>query len=224
VRSLITEGVAEIVTNYDVDGIIFDDYFYPYPSSDSSSIFNDNSSYIEYAEDGMSLDDWRRENVNSIIRNVYAAVKSIDENCLFGVSPFGIWKNGTGGEDGSATTGLESYSSIYCDTVTWINNGYVDFVAPQLYWQFDSDSAPYAALCDWWDNAVSGTDVKLMISHGVYRYEEGEWDDPSSEILRQIEYAAEKKSYKGSLFYGYDEIKTNARGVADEIAQAYAEK
>lgn len=224
VRSLIAEGVAEIVTNYDVDGIIFDDYFYPYPSSDSSMVFNDSRSYSEYAEDGMSLEDWRRENVNSIIRNVYAAVKSIDKDCLFGVSPFGIWKNGSGSEDGSATNGLESYSAIYCDTVAWIKGGYIDFIAPQLYWQFNSGAAPYGALCDWWDSAVAKTDVKLMISHGVYRYEEGEWDNPTSEMLRQIQYASEKKSYRGSLYYGYDEIKTNARGVADEIAQAYAEK
>lgn len=181
VRELVVKGVQEIVDNYNVDGIVFDDYFYPYPAyntvSGSSEVvpFDDADTYAKYGGE-KSLENWRRENINSMVKAVHTAVKDERERCLFGVSPFGIWKNGYGDESGSLTRGSESYSMLYCDTVAWIKGGYVDYVAPQIYWSKDESAAPYNALCDWWNMIVDGTGVRLLVSHGAYRYEDG-WTD-----------------------------------------------
>lgn len=225
VRELVVKGVQEIVDNYNVDGIVFDDYFYPYPAyntvSGSSEVvpFDDADTYAKYGGE-KSLENWRRENINSMVKAVHTAVKDERERCLFGVSPFGIWKNGYGDESGSLTRGSESYSMLYCDTVAWIKGGYVDYVAPQIYWSKDESAAPYNALCDWWNMIVDGTGVRLLVSHGAYRYEDG-WTDPKGIITDQVTYSREKKNYRGSIYYGYFEVKNNIKGLNDELKGLY---
>lgn len=231
VRELICRGVEEIVRNYAVDGIVFDDYFYPYPvrytdekTGESRAYeFEDRHTYKQYNEAGLDIEDWRRNNVNMLVESVYKTVKQIDLSCIFGVSPFGIWENGYGDESGSLTTGTESYSELYCDTLAWIDGGYVDYIAPQLYWTNETASAPYDHLCDWWQERVSGKKVRLLISHGAYRYE-NDWIDPFGIMTSQIEYASQKHHYKGSLFYGYGAIAKNESGLLDELASIYADK
>lgn len=215
VRKLISDGVQEIAKNYSVDAILFDDYFYPYPAD--NAVYDDSASYAVYGKD-MKLDDWRRENVNSMIKASYDAVKAVNPSCYFGISPFGIWCNNDGMNEGSATRGLSAYHAIYCDAKAWINGGYIDFISPQLYWSFDNETASYGVLCDWWDNALSGTDIPLIISHGAYRTEE--WNDPM-EISNQVEYARSKPSYLGSAYYGYSAIKANTGGVTDCLKEVY---
>ncbi len=225
VRELVVRGVEEIVENYNVDGIVFDDYFYPYPAYETSSgeskvvPFDDADTYSAYGN-GASLENWRRENINTMVKAVFNAIKAKRERCLFGVSPFGIWKNGYGDESGSLSSGSESYSMLYCDTVAWIKGGYVDYVAPQLYWTKDEQSASFNALCDWWNMTVKGTGVRLLISHAAYRYEDG-WNEPSGIMTDQVTYAREKEYYRGSIFYGYDELKNNISGIKDELKGLY---
>ena len=224
VQALVTEGVAEIVRKYDVDGIVFDDYFYPYPVSDESgsqAAFHDEEAYKTYGG-GMNLEDWRRENINTIIRSVYNTVHSIDPECVFGVSPFAIWQNDNGKNGGSATNGFEGYHSLYCDALAWIDGGYIDYISPQIYWTFDTKSSAFDVLTKWWNAAVDGTDVKLIVSHASYRYEEGEWDSPEGQLSEQITFARAEKAYRGSMFYGYDEIRRNIRGASDDLLAAYS--
>ena len=216
VRSLVAAGVKEICENYDVDGIVFDDYFYPYPVKNAK--FDDADTYAEYG-DGMSLADFRRESVNELIRLTYDTVKSVDKGILFGVSPFGIWKNG--GKDGSDTKGLEAYDEIYCDALAWAKGGYVDYLAPQLYWTFDNASAPFATLSKWWNDALAGTGVRYYVNHGVYRYSDGTMQ--SGEITKQIENARTHDGYFGSMFYGYAALKANDGGVLDELKAIFEE-
>ncbi|MBR6650368.1 MAG: family 10 glycosylhydrolase [Clostridia bacterium] len=231
VRELICEGVAEIVENYEVDGIVFDDYFYPYPSyyedeetgERKIAEFDDRSTYEKYNNKSIDITDWRRENVNILVNDVYNVVKSIDNECLFGVSPFGIWKNGYGDESGSLSSGIESYYSLYCDSVAWINGGYIDYIAPQIYWTDETASAPYDKICDWWADRVSGTKVRLLISHGAYRYE-NDWESPSGIMTSQVQYASQKSFYKGSLFYGYKAIADNINNISDELIDLYISK
>ena len=215
VRSLISEGVREIAKNYPVDAILFDDYFYPYPAE--NAVYDDSAVFAEYGN-GLGLEDWRRENVNAMIKSSYDAVKDVNSDCYFGISPFGIWCNNDGSNGGSDTRGLSAYSAIYCDAKAWIQGGYIDFISPQLYWSFDTEAAPYGELCDWWDEALAGTDIPLIISHAAYRTEE--WSSPD-EITNQIRYARAKKSYLGSAFYGYSAIKANTGGVADCLKEIY---
>ncbi len=231
VRELICKGVAEIVENYDVDGIVFDDYFYPYPSyyNDEETgerrvaEFDDRAAYEKYNDNNLDITDWRRENVNALVSGVYNTVKGIDEDCLFGVSPFGIWKNGYGDESGSLSAGTESYYSLYCDSVAWIKGGYIDYIAPQIYWTNETSSAPYHKICDWWADRVEGTKVRLLISHGAYRYE-NDWESPKGIMTSQVQYASGKQLYQGSLFYGYKAIAENINGLYDELTDLYNSK
>lgn len=222
VRETVAEGVREIVENYDVDGIVFDDYFYPYPAYDENETevaFDDKETFARYGGDFENTEDWRRDNVNTLIKLVYDTVKEADENCLFGVSPFGIWKNGYGDESGSLTAGTQSYYDIFCDTVSWIKGGWVDYIAPQLYWRNDESAAPYCDLCDWWKMITADSGVKLVICHGAYRYEE--WSAPEGTLAEQVAFARDAGNYGGSVFYGYEEIKNNVCGVREEIKSLY---
>lgn len=218
VRDFISEGVKEIVEGYDVDGVVFDDYFYPYPTDGAQ--FDDSDSYAEYGSDYENIGDWRRDNINRLIQSCSAAVKSADPSCLFGVSPGGVWQNDNGTNDGSPSAGFETYTSLYCDSIAWIRGGYIDYISPQLYWQCSSNATPFGELVKWWNRMLDGSGVELVVSHAAYRYEEGDWSDPYGEMERQITLSRELLSYRGSMFYGYDELASNARGIADEISSA----
>ena len=222
VRQLVADGVREIVAGYGVDGVIFDDYFYPYPvtlSDGTVALFNDDASYARYGEN-MSRADWRRDNVNQMVKASYDAVKSVSEDVQFGVAPFGIWKNDNGTNGGSATRGMQSYFSIYCDPVAWAEGGYVDYLAPQIYWRFDTEVAPFAELTKWWNRTLDGTGVDLLVSHAAYNYDV--WASPEGEMAEQITFARSELTYRGSIFYGYDEIRRNAFSLREELQEAYS--
>lgn len=224
VRQLVADGVREIVTNYDVDGIVFDDYFYPYPAKNpdgTAAVFDDAAAYAAYGSDYNDIADWRRANINATIRAVYETVKAVDKDCVFGVAPFGIWQNDNGKNGGSATNGFEAYTSLYSDALAWIKGGYIDYLSPQLYWRFSDSAAAYDILLHWWNTQLDNTGVDLIVSHAVYRYEDGNWDSPAGEMTEQVTYARSEISYKGSAFYGYDEIHKNTNGASDDILAAY---
>ncbi len=226
VRELIADGIKEIIEGYDVEGVVFDDYFYPYPQYETDSegnkavaVFEDSATFGQFGTEYDDIGDWRRENVNSMVKLAYKTVKETDPSCIFGVSPFGIWKNGYGDESGSATRGSQSYYDIYCDSIAWIQEGYVDYIAPQLYWRAEESVASYTALCDWWAMMVEDTGVGLFISHGAYRYDG--WEEPEGVMTSQVEYARAFESYKGSFFYGYEEIEANTMGIGEELSALY---
>ena len=225
VRTLIASGVAELVRNYGIDGVIFDDYFYPYPVSEGKTNmlaeFNDAATYEKYGN-GVDKDSWRRDNVNKMIEVCYNTVKAIKPDCQFGVAPFGIWKNNDGTNGGSDTAGLESYSAIYCDPIAWINGGYIDYIAPQLYWRFTTSVARYDTLVRWWNTAVDGTDVDLLISHGVYNYDT--WENPEDELRCQVQFARSELGYRGSILYGYASLIANTHGLLDETKEVFETK
>lgn len=224
VRQLVVDGVREIVAGYDVDGIVFDDYFYPYPANNADGtpgIFDDADTYAKYGGDYSNLADWRRSNINTLIRAVYETVKTTDKDCLFGVSPFGIWQNDDGTNGGSATRGFEGYTSLYCDALAWVAGGYVDYLSPQIYWRFSAEATAYDILLRWWNTALDNTGVDLYVSHAAYRYEDGEWTNPTNELTEQVSFARSEISYKGSIFYGYDEINRNINGASDDLLRAY---
>lgn len=220
VTDLISAGIAELLSCYELDGVMFDDYFYPYPVYVDGKIaeFDDSVSYSLYGN-GLSLDDWRRQNVNNMIKTCYNTVKELASECLFGVAPFGIWANDDGENGGSDTSGLSAYDEIYCDAVSWIEGGYVDYIAPQIYWGFESDAAPYDVLIRWWSDKIRDSKVKLLVSIGAYRYATGDFS--FGELTEQLEYASENKLY-GSIIYGYEQIKANVGGVAEEAIAAFS--
>lgn len=224
VRELIVSGVEEILENYDVDGIHFDDYFYPY---ENASGFEDAETYKEYGN-GMSIDDWRRENVNLLVKEVYETVKEKASEAVFGISPFGIWAKKDSsmpeGTDGIGWT-LQSYFDIYADSRTWIVNNWVDYICPQVYWEIAHEKAPFKAVVDWWDELCGEYGVELYI--GIAAYKGADSPDSafgdSKEILRQIEYLNEKQSVNGASFFSYKDIETNAANITETLKNVYEE-
>ncbi len=219
VRTLVVEGVKELLIKYPtLDGVHFDDYFYPYPKADA--VFDDAAAYETYGN-GKALDDWRRENVNTLIKETYDAVKAIDPNVKFGVSPFGIWANDGSDtpERGSVSSGLEAYSALYCDALAWAKGGYVDYLIPQIYWSFATSAAPFDNIARFWNAALDGTDTDFYIGHAAYKAKEY----AKNEIGIQVEFARNLLCYRGSVFYGYEDIKNNTVGLKDKLASLYKE-
>ena len=225
VRQFVADGVREIVTRYDVDGVVFDDYFYPYPATDENGSlldFPDEDSWKKYGDGWDDRADWRRQNINEIVKLCHDTVHFIDPECVFGVSPYGVWQNRSGDNGGSETNSFEAYKSLYCDAPAWIDGGYIDFLSPQIYWDFDSAQAPFDVLLRWWNDRLDGTPVKLYVSHAAYKYDEVDWPDPTGELVEQITYARAERSYYGSILYGYDELRRYANGVSDDVKEAFA--
>ena len=219
VRALVADGVREICENYAVDGVIFDDYFYPAPVGDTP--FDDAAAFAAYGGDFANVGDFRRDAVNKLVELCYDTVKAVDDKIRFGVSPRGIWKNLSDAVGGRATRGAEAYSEIYCDALAWVRGGYVDFLAPQIYWSFEDPAAPFGTLADFWSRALAGSGVDLYIGHGVYRYAEG--DFPRGELTAQVLYARDLPACRGGLYYGCGALRRNANGVADEIGVLFGE-
>ena len=157
VRKLIKNVVGDILSKYDVDGIIFDDYFYAYAGTNSTL---DSYSQNLYKPASMTLSNWRRDNVNKMVADVYDTIQAVKPQVIFGVSPFGIWTtSGTvatarGLTLPSGITGSNMYEQIYCDPVAWLEQGKVDYISPQLYWTTTSSGQDYDVLCPWWSDVA----------------------------------------------------------------------
>lgn len=149
-RDYICKIVADIVSRYDVDGLHIDDYFYPYPAPGQN--IPDDKEFAKYNNGIKNRGDWRRDNVNVFIKQLYETVHSVKPWVKFGVSPFGIYRNKKSDPvTGSMTNGLQNYDDLYADVLMWVNNGWVDYCVPQLYWQIGHKAADYETLIKWWN-------------------------------------------------------------------------
>lgn len=147
-RHYICKIVRDIVNRYDIDAIHMDDYFYPYPVPGES--FPDDLSFAAYGRGFIHRDDWRRDNVNILIKELHEAVREVKPWVKFGVSPFGIYRNQKSDPNGSRTRGLQNYDDLYADVLLWVNNGWVDYNIPQVYWEIGHAAADYDTLVRWW--------------------------------------------------------------------------
>lgn len=149
-RDYICMVVADIVSRYDVDGLHIDDYFYPYPAPGQS--IPDDKEFEAYNNGIKDRGDWRRYNVNMFMKQLHETIHKIKPWVKFGVSPFGIYRNKKSDPViGSATNGLQNYDDLYADVLMWVNNGWVDYCVPQIYWQIGHKAADYETLIKWWD-------------------------------------------------------------------------
>jgi uncharacterized lipoprotein YddW (UPF0748 family) len=212
VRDYIVRVIQDIANRYDVDGIHFDDYFYPYTGMEA--IPQDAQTYIHNNPTNIAtIEDWRRNNINLMIGLVYDAIQTINttknKNIVFGVSPFGIWKSGTP----SGISGTSSFSALYCDPMAWLNSEKVDYLAPQLYWKI-SKAQDYIALSKWWNDQAKLNCKQLYVSQGYYRMEfTNPWEN--TEIQYQINQnrQADMDATFGQIAYSYTAIKNNLKGV-----------
>ena len=140
--------VMDLVRRYDLDGVHFDDYFYPYPSYNGGADFPDDASWAAYQQGGgkLSRGDWRRQSVNQFIQRLYKEIKSEKKHVKFGLSPFGIYRPGYP----SSIEGFDQYDQLYADARLWLNKGWIDYFAPQLYWPINRLTLSYPVLLGWW--------------------------------------------------------------------------
>lgn len=211
VKNYIISIVQDIATRYDVDGIHFDDYFYPdagMATNQDAQTFNDfNPTNIA------TIADWRRDNVNQMIAGTYDAIQVINtnqnKNIVFGVSPFGIWKSGTP----VGITGNSSFSALYCDPIAWLTAGKIDYLAPQLYWKIVG-AQDYIILSKWWNDQVKLRNKQLYLSQAYYRMTDASnW--PVTEIQNQIiqDRATNMDATFGQIAYRYTSIKNNDKTI-----------
>lgn len=225
VRQYVIDTIAEVVTNYDIDAVHFDDYFYPYRVG--SLYFGDLGEDYEtfqaygitqgYSDDAEGIEEWRRDNVTALVEGVKEAIDLHNEaqgkSVQFGISPFGIWEHISLDDRGSNTpeSSSQSYSkSIYADTYKWVKEETLDYILPQIYWSFDQAAAPYGELTSWWDSVAEGTRVQLYIGHANYKHVgnggwEAAWMNPE-EIPNQLKFNQKYSNVAGSAFYGYHDI------------------
>ena len=196
VQNLIVNGVKEILDKYDVDGIHLDDYFYPSLGSNYANSFD----ATEYKASGskLSIANWRRENVNTLVKKLYSTVKAADPNIRFGISPAGNINN------------LKDNTMYYVDIDTWLSEkGYVDYICPQIYWSFDHKTAAYDKMVDQWIQLNKSDIVDLYIGIAVYKagysnVDSGEWGKKSTILRDQILYGRETGKVDGYMFFRYD--------------------
>lgn len=192
--------IDDVVSRYNVDGIHYDDYFYPY---DPQIKNEDLHTFKKYGSGFNNIKDWRRENVHNLIRKTHALIKSIKPGVQFGVSPFGIVSNRAKG-----TAGLSSYDEIYCDPVVWIQEGIVDYIVPQIYFEIGHKRADFKIVYDWW--AKNHGNVKLIAGlYGSKFYDQSTLNG-KNELIEQAKLILESKSYSGLAFFSYKILKENS--------------
>jgi uncharacterized lipoprotein YddW (UPF0748 family) len=212
-RNWVTKVVMDVVRRYDIDAVHFDDYFYPYPTTGLT--LNDDSTYVKYNRGIANRADWRRDNIDLLIKMVSDSIKSAKPYVKFGISPFGIWQNkSTAQPNGSDTRGLESYNEIYANSTKWTQQGWVDYMAPQLYWYIGFSVANYAVLLDWW--AKNANNRHLYIGQGAYRINaDANWN--AAEMPKQIRLNRTNTQVQGSIYYNTNTLNKNPLGFRDSL-------
>ncbi|WP_020402516.1 family 10 glycosylhydrolase [Gracilimonas tropica] len=212
--------VMDVVNRYDIDGIHFDDYFYPYPpnhmgSSEENEALDD-STFAQYPRGFENKDDWRRNNINLFIEMVHDSITVMKPWVKFGISPFGIWKPGTPG----GTTGLNAFATIYADGVAWLEAQSIDYITPQLYWPFGGGQ-DYGLLSNWWAARATENDRHIYPGHGLYRTDGTTFSGSlfaANEIPRQVRHNRNNENINGSVFFRAKNITTySSKGFADSL-------
>lgn len=218
-QRFVEKVVQDVVKRYDIDAIHFDDYFYPYRISGKE--FPDNASFQKYGK-GMSRDEWRRSNVDSIIVMLSRIIKKEKPYCQFGISPFGVWRNSDKDPEGSPTkAGQTNYDDLYADILLWLKNGWIDYVVPQLYWEFGHKLVGFETLSDWWARHTYGR--QLYIGQGIYRAigaKSGAWAS-RNELPAQIRRIREFSKIQGSIFFSSKSFASNPLGWSDSLRNNY---
>ncbi len=211
--------VRDMVRRYDVDAIHMDDYFYPYRIAGKS--FPDTASYRKYGG-GIAKDDWRRSNVDSIIVALSKAIKEEKPWVKFGISPFGVWRNRSDDPEGSDTqAGVTNYDDLYADILLWAEEGWIDYIAPQLYWETGHPRADFKTLVEWWSRHAYGR--HLYIGQGIYRALEKKnyaWHR-RDELPKQINLLRSYPEIGGSIHFSSRTFYSNPNGWNDSLQDNY---
>ncbi len=219
VRAHITQIVMDVLRRYDIDGVHFDDYFYPYPPATGVAPFNDDSTFARHPRGFTVRADWRRNNVDLLIQTLSDSIRAVKPWVKFGISPFGIWQNQfTAQPNGSATRGLESYNDLYCDTRKWLQAQWIDYCTPQLYWYIGFSVADYSILLPWWSRNANGRHI--YVGQGAYRVgADANWN--AAQIPAQLQLNRQTSSVLGSIYYNTTSVNRNPLGLRDSLKNTY---
>ncbi|SCC21319.1 glycoside hydrolase family 10 protein [Kosakonia oryziphila] len=208
VRDWITSSVAEVVTHYPVDGVQFDDYFY---TETPGSQLNDNQTFQQYGKGFSSKADWRRNNTLLLIEQVSRTIKQLKPGVEFGVSPAGVWRNRSFDAAGSDTRGAAAYDESFADTRRWVQQGLLDYIAPQIYWPFSRSAARYDVLAKWWADVVKPTHTRLYIGIALYKVGEPSKMEPDwmvnggvPELKKQLDLNESLPQINGTILFRED--------------------
>jgi len=219
-RDYICKIVDDIVTRYDVDAIHMDDYFYPYPASNGAKFNADSKSYAKFGN-GRNLGNWRRENVNKLIEQIHETIQKRKSWVRFGIGPFGIWRNKCNDPRGSESNGLQNYDDLYADVLLWDEKGWVDYLAPQLYWELDLKVAPTRSLAKWWNDNVknaqlyNGYDTKRTMDKPDHKA------NRPNELGSKIGLTRIYPNIDGQVWWHGYWVTDNYKHVADSLANNY---
>ncbi|MDO7905184.1 family 10 glycosylhydrolase [Paenibacillus sp. JX-17] len=222
-RQYIIDSIMEVVKGYDIDGVHMDDYFYP-----SNAAFADSAAYAAYNTGRFStLADWRRDNINQFVQQLGQAVHQVKPAVQYGISPFAVWRNKSVDPTGSDTkAGITTYDSMYADVRTWVKQGWIDYVMPQVYWSIGYAPADYAKVVAWWVQEVKGTKVQLYIGHAAYKVGAANeaangWSKPT-ELISQLSLNGKYPEIGGDVFFSAQHLIKNPLGVSELIRLYYA--
>ena len=216
VKKLSTDVIVDVVRRYDVDGAHFDDYFYPYPEKDSNGNkieFPDDANWRKYQATGgkLSRADWRRKNVDDFVQKVSVEVKKIKPDLMFGISPFGIWQS----VPEKNIAGFNAYRELYADARKWLQKGWVDYLAPQLYWETTRPNLEFPVLLDWWQQQNI---LRRHLWSGLATYRADKY--AGEEIAKQIEISRQKlNTDAGNIHFSFKSLQRNLGGVTDILRQ-----
>ncbi|OJU24494.1 MAG: hypothetical protein BGN92_14500 [Sphingobacteriales bacterium 41-5] len=221
VQQFVINVIHDIVRRYDVDAIHMDDYFYPYPIGGKE--FPDENAYRRSGT-SLSKADWRRANVDSMIKNINIVIKQTKPYVKFGISPFSVWRNGKDDALGSdSKAGLSNFDQLYADILLWMRKGWIDYVTPQLYRPIGDALIDYQKLTDWW--AANSFGRHVYIGHGIYRA----WETSSAsaayrnpnELPNQIKILRHTPGIQGSIYFSSKSFDRNPNGWNDSLRNNY---
>ncbi|MER5485972.1 family 10 glycosylhydrolase [Streptomyces sp. NPDC002812] len=229
VRRFVQDAMLDAVARYPLDGVHWDDYFYPYPVEGRD--FDDDAAYEQYGRAFATRADWRRHNTDTLVREMSERLRALRPATRFGISPFAVWRNSDRDPLGSPTqAGVGTYDDLYADTRKWVREGWIDYIVPQAYWQIGHPAADYAAIVPWWARTVAGTRVQLYVGEALYRCDAqsstAAWRDPR-ELSRHLRFAAGYPEVRGHVYFSAKQVDADpngamARVVADHYPTAVA--
>lgn len=221
-REFLNKVVADVVKRYDVDAIHFDDYFYPYRVANKD--FPDQRSFAQNPRGfhPSQKDDWRRNNVNLVIAELQQTIKSLKPWVEFGISPFGVWRNSDKDPNGSQTkAGMTNYDDLYADILKWLQEGSIDYLVPQLYWEIGKKNADYAVLIDWWNRNACDKNLYIgLFASGLGVNKPSAWHN-GNELVRQMHMNEQFDNVQGVAFYSAAPFLKNPKGLLDSLTNNF---
>ncbi|MEU3017410.1 family 10 glycosylhydrolase [Nocardiopsis sp. NPDC007018] len=216
-REFVIEAMMHSVENYDIDGVHFDDYFYPYPVSGAT--IPDQDTFAEHGTGFDDVEDWRRNNVDLMVEGMSDAINAVKPQVKFGISPFGIWRNSSTDPNGSDTNGSQSYDNQFADSRKWVLEGWLDYINPQVYWEIGLPVADYSVLVPWWEEVAAGTDTHLYIGQAAYKAgNAGAWEDPN-ELSSHLDFNRDHPGVQGDVYFSATSLRTNAKEAMDIVVE-----